>query len=549
MDGYMGRYYIKQAIDDFGEKNKDFTTLRPNFTGYNPDEISSPDIPYEKGYNFVYYLEYLIGEEKMELFFKSYFNYFKYKSIDYCQFKNYFLDFCKNHTVGNEIEKINWTAWIFTPGDIPIEIPENNSYKKVADEIIEKIKIENLENLDIEFNNLYPNSKTYILLNLEYFDGFLTDKQHKFLTGTLKLYENQNFLVSTFYFQVILEKTDIFLEHELESLLKYLSNYGVEDYMNGIYGAFYKRDEIKAKETLDSLKSFYHSSMFNMAEQEIENAKEEFPILELNVIEDKNYYYPYDDIFELNVKEYNEDLGELFFDNDIYLVYNNSTELKLYCLLNNSFQFCKLQDNEILDLQGQFNIKVTERIQKLNYAVKIFDSNNFEIKQIINKERTKINYIFDIGKNNDIKIIINLNEEINISLPVYFNNDKTLNLKCEHNDKNYECTLNKTFCETHCNIGKNEEKKYQINVLSKSGNSFLNIDLYIKNSSNDNSDDNDNNKDYTLVIVLPCVFVGLVIISIIIFFIIKKRWKEISVKEISKGPISPLLKGNEIREV
>ena len=82
MDGFLGQYYIKEYIDIFGEKYKDFTTLRPNMTGYNPDEFFS-DIPYEKGYNFIYYIEYLIGEEKMEKFFKAYFEDFKYQSIDF----------------------------------------------------------------------------------------------------------------------------------------------------------------------------------------------------------------------------------------------------------------------------------------------------------------------------------------------------------------------------------------------------------------------------------------------------------------------------------
>ena len=270
MDGFLGQYYIKEYIDIFGEEYKDFTTLRPNMTGYNPDEFFS-DIPYEKGYNFIYYIEYLIGEEKMEKFFKSYFDHFKYKSIDYYQFKDYFLNFCRNNNISEEIlNKINWTVWIFTPGDIPIQIQENNSYKNIADEILEKIKNEIFDNLDSEFNKLLSESKVYILYSLNYIEDFLTDKQHKFLTETLGLYEGQNFLVTTNYFRLILGKTDKFFEHELDNLIKYLSNYGASDYMVGIYESFYKRDEIKAEETLNNLSNFYHRVMLDMATQEIE---------------------------------------------------------------------------------------------------------------------------------------------------------------------------------------------------------------------------------------------------------------------------------------
>ena len=59
--------------------------------------------------------------------------------------------------------------------------------------------------------------------------------------------------MTTNYLLLILSKTDKFLENELDSLINYLSNYGASDYMYGIYEEFYKRDEIKAVETLNNL--------------------------------------------------------------------------------------------------------------------------------------------------------------------------------------------------------------------------------------------------------------------------------------------------------
>ena len=148
----------------------------------------------------------------MEKFFKSYFEHFKYQSIDYYQFKSYFIEFCLNNSIPeSKLNEIDWNLWIFTPGDIPVKFEdEKNKYKEIADEIIDKIKKEEFENLATEFNNLSYTSKTYILLTLDYFEGFLTDKQHQFLTETLQLYHNQNFFVSTYYFILILEKTDKF---------------------------------------------------------------------------------------------------------------------------------------------------------------------------------------------------------------------------------------------------------------------------------------------------------------------------------------------------
>ena len=38
--GLLGQFTIQGGwIDSFGEDYKDFTTLRPNMTGYNPDDF------------------------------------------------------------------------------------------------------------------------------------------------------------------------------------------------------------------------------------------------------------------------------------------------------------------------------------------------------------------------------------------------------------------------------------------------------------------------------------------------------------------------------
>ena len=124
-------------------------------------------------------------------------------------------------------------------------------------------------------------------------------------------------------------------------------------------------------------------------------------------------------------------------------------------------------------------------------------------------------------------------------LPVYFldNKKQKVNLKCDLNNTNYECVLNKTFCETYCNIGKGEEKKFQINVLSKSEKSFLDIEVLIKNSE-------DEDKVNILAIILPCVIGIILIIGVIIFFILRIRKKENSYEEVSKELIPVWLKDN-----
>ena len=146
------------------------------------------------------------------------------------------------------------------------------------------------------------------------------------------------------------------------------------------------------------------------------------------------------------------------------------------CLKNKDSQYCILKSDQSLESSDQYNIKVKERIQKMGYAVKVYESNKFEIKELLNKDKTSTKYSYNIAKDSTLKIILCLNEAINFDLPVYFENKKELNLKCQSHETNYECEINKTFCESHCKVGK-EEQKYKVNVLSKLEKSFLDIDI------------------------------------------------------------------------
>ena len=282
MDGILGLSYIDEYLDIFGI-NSTYSTLHPDFDGVSPDDFFS-DIPYEKGYNLMYYIESLVGEDVIENFFKNYFKHFKYQSIDVFNFIDYFNEFCLNNNISKEtLDEINWKEWLYQPGKCPVENNFKNKYQEEVENALVKFNKEEIDNDLIEtVKNWKHTSKTVFMRSLNKRDNFLSDNQHTFLANTLKLYE-EDFLVKTNYYRLILRQTDKFFENEIENLIEYLSNNGALDYMVGIYGDFYKRDEIKAVETLNSLKSFYHKLMYNMSSEEIETMKETFPILTIEL--------------------------------------------------------------------------------------------------------------------------------------------------------------------------------------------------------------------------------------------------------------------------
>jgi len=109
-----------------GETNP-LTALVVDLTGVDPDDAFSV-VPYIKGSTFLWYLEHLVGGPSlMEPFLKSYYDEFKYKSIDSNQFKEYFLNYFKD----KDLSAIEWDKWFHEPG-MPLYKPNYDQSLAIA---------------------------------------------------------------------------------------------------------------------------------------------------------------------------------------------------------------------------------------------------------------------------------------------------------------------------------------------------------------------------------------------------------------------------------
>ena len=136
MEGYFGFLKLRNSYNSLG-KNNPYTSLFPDLTGVNP-ENSYCDITVEKGYNFFYYIENLIKEDKMQKFLQNFVQNFKYKSIDFYDFQNFFINFCKEEKLDNELAKIDWQKWIFETGECPETNDFSNKYFIKINQTLEK---------------------------------------------------------------------------------------------------------------------------------------------------------------------------------------------------------------------------------------------------------------------------------------------------------------------------------------------------------------------------------------------------------------------------
>lgn len=111
----IGWKALTDSVDQYGHDHE-FTKLIVDLKGKDPDDAFS-SVPYEKGFNFLYYLEKLIGKDKFDTFIPHYFTVWKGKSLDSYDFKATLLDFFARDRAAAEIWKqVDWDSWFYKPG-------------------------------------------------------------------------------------------------------------------------------------------------------------------------------------------------------------------------------------------------------------------------------------------------------------------------------------------------------------------------------------------------------------------------------------------------
>ncbi|KAL7749856.1 Leucyl aminopeptidase yscIV [Sorochytrium milnesiophthora] len=115
---------LEESIEHLGATNR-LTALKPDLKETDPDDAFS-SVPYEKGFNFLYYLEQLLGgPEVFEPYMQAYFKRFAHQSIDTKDWKE-FLYWFMDHYFGEEKVKlldtqVDWDKWLTAPGMPPVE--------------------------------------------------------------------------------------------------------------------------------------------------------------------------------------------------------------------------------------------------------------------------------------------------------------------------------------------------------------------------------------------------------------------------------------------
>ncbi|KAH7672651.1 Peptidase M1 alanine aminopeptidase/leukotriene A4 hydrolase protein [Dioscorea alata] len=104
---------LNEEMERFKD-NMEFTKLKTKQDGIDPDDVYS-EVPYEKGFQFLWRIERQIGRPAFDVFLKKYIARFKFQSID----TETFLEFLKENVPGieNQIDLKLWTEGTGIPPD------------------------------------------------------------------------------------------------------------------------------------------------------------------------------------------------------------------------------------------------------------------------------------------------------------------------------------------------------------------------------------------------------------------------------------------------
>jgi leukotriene-A4 hydrolase len=120
----LGNHALVDSITHFGPDQQEFTKLVQSQEGVDPDDAFS-SVPYEKGSQFLYFLELTVGGAALfEPFLKAYVNRFANKTLVSDEFKEFFLNYFNGlpDFDASKLQAIDWNAWFTQPGMPPVDV-------------------------------------------------------------------------------------------------------------------------------------------------------------------------------------------------------------------------------------------------------------------------------------------------------------------------------------------------------------------------------------------------------------------------------------------
>ena len=259
LEAIVGNNELIADIKLLGE-DSEYTKLSPDYGGNDPDDGFST-VPYEKGYQFLIFIEKKIGKDDFKTVMQRYIKKYKYQSVDYTAFKEVLDDFIREKNQKEQaekiIEEINWDKWLNEKGIPQYKNDFSSEYLKDAEKLAEDFLNEKEDNDSVlkKFREWHTNVKlaflNYLLDNKEKVNETIA----KNLKTKLNLAEEYNAEIKYMWYIMALDKK---MEEEIPNIEKFLETHGRLKYIRPVYFAWIEKDFNQAKEYFEKVKNLYH---------------------------------------------------------------------------------------------------------------------------------------------------------------------------------------------------------------------------------------------------------------------------------------------------
>ena len=272
LEAIVGNNELIADIKLLGE-DSEYTKLSPDYGGNDPDDGFST-VPYEKGYQFLIFIEKLIGKDYFKEVMQRYIKKYKYKSVDYTAFKEVLEKLIKEKYNEENSKKlileIDWDKWLNQKG-----IPKNKNVffsellkdaEQLAKDFLDEKEVNSLK----KFKDWHTNVKLAFLNYLLENKDKINDTIYNNIKNKLNLAEEYNAEIKYMWYLLALDKKK---EEEIPNIKKFLETHGRLKYIRPVYFAWIEKDFEQAKAFFEKVKELYHPFARRIIQEKFKKGK------------------------------------------------------------------------------------------------------------------------------------------------------------------------------------------------------------------------------------------------------------------------------------
>lgn len=243
IEAQLGNSDLNADIKGYGINNT-YSSLHPDLNdGANPDDAFS-EVQYEKGFQFLYYLENNVmkTQEDFQKLLGFYINKYRNMSVSYLDFRLTFNQWIRANYPAADAEAtialVDWNTWILTPGPAPVKLdfstPSGTEFANIANDYISKKGSESATNYTDYLKTTNPNLKVIFLDTLLHQVESVTPKIMAKIDADLDVTHDKNPEIGQRWFPLAIELN---YADALPAAKKHVQSIGRQKYIIPVYTA------------------------------------------------------------------------------------------------------------------------------------------------------------------------------------------------------------------------------------------------------------------------------------------------------------------------